>query len=251
MKISAVVITKNEEKNIKDCLSCLDWVGEIVVIDSNSDDKTREIAKKMGAKIYICSKKGFDERRNLGKEKAQGEWLLYVDADERISDKLKKEILTKIKNPEDYSAFKIPRFNTHYGKPMRHGGWYPDYQTRLIKKENLKHWQGIVHESPKIEGKIGKLVNCFIHLTHRSIKESFQKSVQWTRMEADILFGNNNSKVTIFTLIKVSLKEFIFRVFIKKGFLDGSVSWLEGMIQAFNKFLVYAQLWEKQQKSSR
>ena len=251
MKISAIVITKNEEKTIKDCLLCLDWVDEIVVIDSNSTDKTREIAQKVGAKTYICAKKSFDERRNLGKKKAQSEWLLYVDADERISDKLKKEILAKIKNPESYSAFEIPRLNIFFGRPMKHGGWYPDYQTRLFKKSNLKHWFGKIHESSKVEGKIGKLNNHFIHLSHSSIKESFEKSAVWTQMEADLFLKANHPPVTIYHLIKVPLAEFFSRVFIKKGFLDGTVGWLEGAIQAFNKFLVYGQIWEKQQKSSR
>ena len=251
MKITAIVITKNEEKNIKNCLSCLDWVDEIVVIDSNSGDKTCEIAKKMGAKIYICAKKGFDERRNLGKKKAQGEWLLYVDADERVSSKLKEEILEKIKNPKGCSAFKIPRLNIYFGKLLKHGGWYPDFQTRLFKKNDLNHWFGKIHESPKVEGKIGKLINHFIHLSHCSIKESFEKSAVWTQMEADLFLKANHPPMTIYHLIKVPLVEFFSRVFIKKGFLDGTVGWLEGVIQAFNKFLVYGQIWEKQQKSSR
>ena len=249
--MSAIIITKNEEKNIKNCLSCLDWVDEIIIVDSNSSDKTREISKKTGAKIYICSKESFDERRNLGKKKAQNEWLLYVDADERVSDKLKKEILTKIKNPEGNSAFEIPRLNIFFGRPMKHGGWYPNYQTRLIRKSNLQHWFGKIHESPRIKGKIGKLKNHFVHLSHRSIKESFEKSAVWTQMEADLFIKASHPPIKVYHLIKVPLSEFINRVFIKKGFLDGTVGWLEGAIQAFNKFLVYGQIWEKQQKSSR
>ena len=251
MKISAIVITKNEEKTIKDCLLCLDWVDEIVVIDSNSTDKTREIAQKMGVKIYICSKKGFDERRNLGREKAQNEWLLYVDTDERVSGKLKEEILMQIKNPKTFSAFKIPRLNIHYGKPLKHGGWYPDFQTRLFRKKDLSHWFGKIHESAKVNGKTGELKNHFIHLSHCSIKESFEKSALWTQMEADLFIKANHPPVTIYHFIKVPLSEFLNRVFVKKGFLDGTVGWLEGAIQAFNKFLVYGQIWEKQQKSSR
>ena len=251
MKISAIVITKNEEKNIKDCLSCLDWVDEIVLIDSGSTDKTREIAGKMGAKIYICSKKGFDERRNLGKKKAQGEWLLYVDADERVSSKLKEEILKTINNPKNCSAFEIPRLNIFFGRPMKHGGWYPDFQTRLFKKNDLRHWFGKIHESPNVNGKTGKLKNYFIHLSHCSIKESFEKSAVWTQMEADLFIKANHPPVKVYHLIKVPLVEFFSRVFIKKGFLDGTVGWLEGAIQAFNKFLIYGQIWEKQQKSSR
>ena len=249
--ISAVVITKNEEKNIKDCLSTLDWADEIIVIDSHSKDRTREIAEKIGARVYLCDKKAFDEMRNLGSKKATGNWLLYVDADERVSDKLREEILSKVKDESCFSAYRIPRLNMFFGHPMKHGGWYPDYQTRLFKKSELKTWFGAIHESAKVEGEIGKLDNHFIHLTHLSISQCFKKSAVWTEMEAELFNRAGHPKVTIFHLVKVSFSEFIDRVILKRGMLDGTVGWLEGIIQAYNKFLVYAQLWEKQQKSSR
>jgi len=198
MKISAIVITKNEEKNIKDCLFCLDWVDEIVVIDSKSSDKTREIAKRMGARVFVCNAQGFDERRNMALKKADGEWLLYVDADERVSEKLKIEILEKINNPGSYSAFEIPRLNIFFGHPMKYGGWYPDFQTRLFKKNDLSHWFGKIHASPNFNGKTGKLKNHFIHLSHCSIKESFEKSTVWTQMEANLFIKANHPPIKVY-----------------------------------------------------
>ena len=246
--ISAIVITKNEENNIKECLEVLNWTDEVIVIDSLSIDKTRQIAQKMGAKVFSCSKQGFDARRNMGAQKASGDWLLYVDADERVTPELRAEITQKTKSLDSISGFQIPRLNVFFGRKMRHGGWYPDYQTRLIRKNSLSYWFGKIHESPKINGQIGFLKNHFIHNTHRSIAEGFEKSRAWTQMEAELFYKAGHPPVLIYHLVKAPLFEFCGRIFWKRGFMDGSVGWLEGLIQAYNKFLVYAQLWEKQQK---
>lgn len=248
--ISVIIRTKNEEKMISDCLETADWADEIIVVDSGSEDKTVVIAKEKGTKVYYHPFTNFADQRNFATQKTKGEWLFYLDADERVSKKLREEIQQKIINPGQYCAFEIPRLNIFFGCSMHHGGWYPDYQTKLIKKEALKEWFGLIHESARVEGKIGQLKNNLLHLSHRSLDEGFAKSVIWTKMEADLLFAANHPKVNIFHLAKVPLEEFIKRVFAKKGFLDGIIGWLEGLIQAFNKFLVYAQLWEKQQKLS-
>lgn len=250
--LSAIIITKNEEDNIKDCLEALaGWVDEIIIIDSYSVDRTLVKAKKFKVKIYQTKTGSFAERRKIGMAKAGGEWLLFVDADERVTDKLKNEILTKVKHPSKDSAFMIPRLNIFFGRPMRYGGWFPDYQTRLFKKANLKGFFGKIHESASVEGKVGKLKNYFIHLSHLSIAKGFEKSSKWTQMEADLLFQANHPKIKIYHLLKAPLVEFLNRVISKKGLTDGTVGWLEGLIQALNKFLVYTQLWEKQQKSYR
>jgi len=231
------------------CLKTLYWAHEIVVIDSGSVDKTALLAKKRGAKVFINTFKDFSQQRNYSLDKVRGDWLLYIDADERVSKKLSREILNIVENNDVYQAYQIPRLNIFFGKPVFYGGWFPDYQTKLFKKEALKKWYGAVHESPQIEGKIGKLKNKLVHLTHRSLSECFEKSAFWTQLECELLFKANHPKVTIFHLFKVIIKEFGWRFFIKSGFRDGKIGWLESLNQAANKFLVYIQLWEKQQNS--
>lgn len=247
--ISAIVITKNEDKMLKGCLSCLGFCAEIIIVDSGSTDKTLAIGKKFGAKICQEKTNNFARKRNLGAEKAQGRWLFYLDADERLGKKLQAEIQQAVAGSR-YSAFKLPRLNLFFGKALAHGGWYPDWRTSLIKKEKLVEWFGIIHESPRIDGLVGRLTNHLVHLGHPSISDGFQKSGQWTGLEAKLLAQANHKPVGIANLAYPPLKEFYRRVIANRGFLDGQVGWLEGVIQAFNKFLVYAQLWELQQKKS-
>jgi glycosyltransferase involved in cell wall biosynthesis len=181
--------------------------------------------------------------------KARGEWLFYVDADERVSEKLRREIIKKINNHQYYVAFMIPRLNIFFGRPMKYGGWFPDYQTRLFKKANLEGFFGKIHESAEVKGNIGKLENPFIHLGHLSITKGFTKSTYWTKIESNLLFEANHLRITIFHLIKATMSEFFNRLIPRRGIKDGTVGWLEGIIQTFNKLLIYSQLWEKQQKS--
>ncbi len=251
LKISVVILTKDEEEMIKDCLQSVSFADEVIVIDSGSTDKTCKIAKKKEAKVYSHEFKDFADQRDFARKKAKGNWILYLDADERVTEKLKNEIASSIQHPaSSIGAYRIPRLNIFFGKKMRYGGWYPDHQTRLFLKKNLLGWYGAVHESPKIKGKVGTLSNHLVHLSHRSLEACFEKSKLWTKMEAELFFKAGHPKVRLLHLIKPPIKEFVWRIFIKQGFRDGTVGWLEGLVQAFNKFLVYAQLWEKQQKKS-
>jgi glycosyltransferase involved in cell wall biosynthesis len=250
-KLSVIILTKNEEKTIQGCIKSVDWADEIILIDSGSLDKTVVLGKDSGAKAYEHLFKNFADAREFGKQKAKHNWILYLDADERITSALKKEIQVIMNSESLFGSFKIPRLNVFFGKALKHGGWYPDYQHRFFKKEALLSWQGIVHESPVVKGEVGVLVNYYIHFSHRSITDGFTKSVTWTAMEASLLYNANHPKIGVMNLFKVMVEEFLDRIIFKLGFLDGSVGLLEGFIQAANKFLVYAQLWEKQQNSSR
>lgn len=237
---------------IRDCIKSVCFADEVIVIDSGSSDKTILIAKKLGAKVYVNKFEDFAKQRNFGFSKAKSDWIFYLDADERVGEELKKEILSILdRQLANIDSYQIPRLNVFFGKKMRYGGWFPDYQTRLFKKNSLKGWYGTVHESAKVKGKIATLSNSLLHLTHRSLGDCFEKSIIWTKMEAELLFKAKHPKITIFNLIKVTFGEFFYRLFLKQGFRDGTVGWFEGLIQAFNKFLVYGQLWEKQQKSYR
>lgn len=246
--ITAVVIAKNEEKWIAGCLNAIDFCDEIIVIDNGSTDKTTEIAKKYSDKIFEKQSGSFSDLRNFGLEKTKKEWILYVDADERIEESLKKEIIDIIKNP-DFSAYAIPRKNIMFGSCVKHGGWYPDYQIRLFKKDKLITWEGELHERPKVDGEIGKLTGDIIHYTHRNISETLQKKLEWSKIEAETRLKTNHPKITWPRILKVMIGEFLRRYIKQSGWRDGTVGFILAADEAFSMFVIYTRLWEMQKKS--
>src|SRR5260221_5586373 len=167
MKISAIVIAKNEEKMIEDCLKSLNFVDEILVVDTGNIDKTNTIAKKYGARIVKYTGSGsFSDWRNKGLREAKGDWILYVDADERITPTLCEE-LKKITQKEDsHSAYAIARRNFIFGKEFKHSGQYPDYQKRFFKKKDFIKWTGHVHEEQQFKGELVHLKIPMLHIKH-------------------------------------------------------------------------------------
>ena len=172
--LSAVIITKNEEDYIAGCLETVSWVDEIIVIDDNSSDKTLEICKRHTSNIYTNKFSSFPEQRNFGNAKSSCGWILSIDADERISEKLKNKILEAIKNNEN-DVFFIPHKNLFLGKWMRHGGWSPDWHIRLFKNKGVA-WSGATHEKVLLNTKAGKIHEPILHLSHRNIYDQVKKS---------------------------------------------------------------------------
>ncbi len=247
--ISAVVITKNEELMIANCLASLRFVDEIIVVDSGSTDNTLEIASREQAKIVEVNAGHFKDWRNKGKSIATSDWILYIDADERITPKLAKEIQDTIQFTSN-AAFALRRNNIHFGKWLEHGGWENDRIVRLFKRSHLVGWDGDVHESAKVDGILGELKEPLVHLTHRNIKDGLVKSASWTDIEAQLLFEAHTKPVQPFTLVRKFLMEFLRRLVFKKGYKDGMEGWVESFQQAINRFFVYERLWELQQHPS-
>lgn len=249
MKISGIVLARNAQELIKDCFESIDWLDEIVLVDTGSSDKTVEIAKNFGAKIIKSSSGNFSDWRNLGAEKAGGEWLLYIDTDERVTPLLRKEILSTISHQPltiSYIAYAIPRRNILLDHEMKWGGWWPDYVLRLIKKDSLISWQGELHEQPRLKGQIGKLKNPLIHISHRTLSEMVDKTNDWSMVEAKLLYKSAHPKMTWWRFISVAFREFWFRGILKLGFLDGAVGVIEIIYQMFSRMITYAKLWELQ-----
>lgn len=250
MKLSVVlfIFWPEEENYIEACLKSVSWVDEIVVIDNGASSKTLEIVKKYTDKIYKSDSSNFADRHNLGKEKARGDWVLYVDADERISQKLADEILQKLKNPTA-DVYKLNRINYFLGKEAKFGDRYPDYVARLFKKDKLIGWEGTIHESSKVSGKIGQLKYPLYHLTHRNIYSMMEKTINFSEHEAKLRFQKNHSPVVWWRLIRVFLSEFYIRIIKYQGWRGGTEGWIDGIFQSFSLFIVYARLWELQRRS--
>lgn len=243
--VNVIVLTKDEEDVIERCLRSVKWADEVVVVDDQSKDKTVDLAKKLKARVLTHKLEDFAAQRDWAAKKAKEKWLFYLDADEVISPPLAKKIMKMVKENR-YSAYRILREHILLGKLMKHGGWYPDYQIRLIKKESLSGWQGAVHETPIVKGEIGQIEEAILHRGHRHISRGIKKTICWSQIEASLLFKAGHPKVRIWHLLKAALSEFFSRYIFKLGFLDGLEGYLEAAMQAFNRFIVYAMLWEKQ-----
>ncbi|OGG24439.1 hypothetical protein A3A79_04620 [Candidatus Gottesmanbacteria bacterium RIFCSPLOWO2_01_FULL_43_11b] len=249
-KISAVVLTKNDEEKIKECLESLRWVDEVVLVDNESTDKTPQIAVNMGAQVVTERVQiNFSKLRNIGKEKATGEFLLYVDSDERVTAELKEEILDRVSNfnPETSPvAFFITRKNYYLGRLWP----YRDRMERFFWKRGLIEWEGKLHESPRVTGKVGQLKSPLLHYTHRTLEEMLEKTNQWSEIEADLRFRANHPPIVFWRLIRVIASAF-FDSFIKQGgWRAGVTGWIESIFQSYSAFITYAKLWEKQQAAS-
>lgn len=243
-KISAVIIAKNEEQMIIGALESLAFADEILLINNNSTDQTKEIAEKHKAKIVDINTNDFSEMRNTGLKHAAFDWILYLDADERVDEDLRNNIKKVTKEKSEFSAFKLPRKNYYLGKNE-----WPTVEKleRLFKKEYLKEWKGQIHESPIVEGKIGELEGFILHFTHRDLESMLDKTILWSQTEAMLRFNSNHPKMTWWRFPRVMITAFFNSFVVQKGFKAGATGLIESIYQAFSAFITYARLWELQQ----
>jgi len=256
--ISIVVLTKNEESMLVGCLESVKWADEIVVVDANSVDRTTELAKKFTQNVFKHGWISFSNSRNFGLSKTKGDWILYVDADERVTSQLKDEIQSVVsgqlpasqaKRGESVVACAIPRKNILLGKWQKHQGWWPDYQIRLFKKDNFKGWVGDLHEQPNYEGKLKHLKNPLIHLTHRDVLSMMQKTIEWAPIEAKLRFDVGHPKMSWWRFLRIIKVEALKRFF-GGAAKDGIEGWIELYYQTFSLFISYVKLWELQRGES-
>jgi len=244
--ISAIIITKNEADMIVNCLETLRWCNEALVIDNESSDTTAELAQRAGARV-VTAKGSFSDLRNEGLERCKADWILYIDADERVTPELALEIQKTIAQTAA-SAFYVSRENILYGYQQTHGGWGHDRVVRLFRRGALQKWEGIVHEHAVVEGETKALFHQLIHLTHRNVIDGLLKTSDWTPMEAHMLYESKIPPVTGLTVVRKGVMEVVRRLILKRGWQDGQAGWMESLIQSINRALVYIQVWELQQQ---
>ena len=250
--LSIIILAGNEESMIFDCVkSCL-WADQLILVAANSTDLTKKIAQDIDSKIKIVEtfdeyNKNFSKWRNLGYKAATSDWILYIDADERITPELKEEIENTINQDKTDSYYVIPRANHFLGKRVRYGGSYPDYVKRLYNSKFFKGYQGVLHEEPIIEGKLGYLKNDLLHFTHRDLSSMMKKTIVWTDMEAQALFESNHPPVVWWRFPRMMITKFWERLIKQKMWKDGMVGWISVLFETFDTFIIYARLWELQQ----
>jgi len=241
--ISAVVLTKNEEKNIRQCLKLLKFCDEIIVVDDYSEDKTREVAKKFGARVFVRNMDmNFSQQSNFGMEKARGDWVIFVDADERISKELAVEIKEKIKKAE-YDAFFVKRLDFIWGRWLNHGEVGSFRAVRVVKK-NMGFWKRRVH--PRFilskKAKVGFLKNPILHYPHQSVEKFLQTVDRWSSWHA-LANMEEGKKSSALTIVFYPPAHFFKNYFLKLGFLDGLQGFVFAVIMSFHSFLAWSKLW--------
>lgn len=250
IKITAVILSKNAENLIADCLDSVSFCDEILVIDDNSSDRTPEIAKMMGAQVLPYVSDSFAKKRNLGLKKAKGKWILYVDVDERLSPELTERIKKIIESKRDiYSAYRIHRQNYYLGNNP-----WPKIEKleRLFKKTKLEEWYGDLHETARVDGQIGDIEDGVIkHYTHQDLRGMLDKTITWSKIEADLRYKADHPKMSWWRFYRVMLTAFYDSYVKQKGYKVGTAGFIESMYQAFSMFITYARLWELQEKDKK
>jgi glycosyltransferase involved in cell wall biosynthesis len=247
IKLSAVIIAKNEENRIAKCLASVKWADQLVVIDNNSQDKTADISRNIGAEVHVVRIKSFAELRNIGKEKSKYSWILYVDADEIVTEELCnkiKSVIAKFRLGIDPPAYFLIRENYYLGKRWPE----QDKMQRLFLKQNLIRWVGDIHETALVNGTFATLKQPLIHDTHRTLEEMVAKTNEWSDTEAQLRLKADHPPVVAWRLFRVMWTGFADSFFNKSGWRAGTLGWIESIYQAFSMFITYAKLWEKQRK---
>lgn len=242
--LACVVITKNEEANIQDCLASVGWATERIVVDAESTDKTVELAHAAGAKVFVRAWPGFGAQKNFGIVQASSEWILIVDADERVSLPLRSEVLSRIGQWKagDPVAYEIPRKNFFYGAWVRHAGVYPDYQVRLFRRGSAEYNNVPVHENLIVQGPLGKLSSPFEHFTERRIRDHFRKFGLYTTLAAQDK-RTMVQQVGALDLLVRPLVIFFKTYLLRKGFRDGVRGLIVCGFASMYTFVKYAKLW--------
>ena len=250
--LACLIITKNEEANIQDCLASVNWTTERIVIDAESTDRTAELARAAGAKIFVRPWPGFGAQKNYGMDQVSSEWILIVDADERVLEPLKSEIQSRIARWKENEpvAYEIPRKNVFYGEWVRHAGVYPDYQIRLFRKGSARYNDVPVHENLMVKGLIGKLSNPFEHFTERRIRDHFRKFGLYTTLAAQEK-GKTVHRVHARDLLFRPLVVFVKSYLLKQGFRDGVRGLIVCVFASMYTFVKYAKLWDLTRQSAQ
>ncbi|NIA31112.1 MAG: glycosyltransferase [Actinobacteria bacterium] len=241
--ISVILITFNEEENIKACLTSVQWADEIIVVDSNSRDRTVEIARQFTEKVIVADWKGYSANKNLALENASGEWILWIDADERVTPELAQEIKNVIGMNTEKDGFEMARKAFFLGRWIKHCGWYPGYVLRLFRRQKAYFTDNKVHEGVILKGSRSRLKNALLHYTDNNLEHYLWKFNRYTSYAADELAGKQRSAGLLSILFR-PLHTFVKMYVLKLGILDGVEGLMLCLLSAGYVAMKYAKLWE-------
>lgn len=248
MRISAVILSKNEEKNIASCVGSLNFCDEVILVDDNSTDKTVEIASNLGARVLTRSlDRDFASQRNFGLERAKGEWILFIDADERVSQKLQKEIVAEISKPSQVKGYYLRREDIIWGKRFRFGET-PSLKLLRLARKGFGSWKRKIHEVWEVDDFTKILKNPLIHYPHQSLSIFIDEINFYSSLHAqeNIKEGKHSSILKIILWPKL---KFFQNTILRLGILDGTHGFVVALIMSFHSFLAWSKQWLKQRQS--
>jgi len=250
-RLTVITLTMNEEHNIADCLESVRWADEIVVIDSGSTDRTVELAKRFTPNVVTLPWRGYGAARNQALERSSGEWILWLDADERVTGELADEIRTILREPpEAVAGYAVARRAYFCGKWVRHGGWYPSRVTRLFRRGAGHFSESRVHEQLLLEGPVSRMKADLLHFTDPDLDHYFSKFSMYTTLAArDMADAHRHFRLAdlLFRPPFQFLKMYVLRL----GFLDGMHGFVLASVSSAYVFTKYAKLWELTRKTNQ
>jgi glycosyltransferase involved in cell wall biosynthesis len=243
--IASVTITKNEERNVEACLDTLRWVDEIIVVDAESTDRTVELAGAYTRLIHTRAWLGYGPQKNFAMDRATADWILIVDADERVSEELKEEIAVVIAQDRPVLAYRIPRRNFYYGRWIKGAGQYPDAQLRLVRRACGRYNDLPVHEHLEVGGPIGDLQGHLEHHTHPTIVAHEQKIDRYSTLAAEERIRAGKRDAAWYHLLFNPVWAFVKFYLLRGGYKDGLPGLVVSGFSAAHVLLKYAKLWER------
>ncbi len=246
--ISAIILAKNEETSIADAIESVSFCSEVIVIDNDSTDKTGSIAKKSGAVVKHVSSSDFSYLRNEAMKYAKHDWLLYIDADERVSDKLAKEVVKAVKESH-FTAYALRREDVFWNTKLHHGETRQAYTKGIVRlvKKGSGTWKGKVHETFVTDKSVGKLKNVLTHHSHSGVSDFLDDVNNYSTLRAQELFDTGR-KTNFLDIFFTPLGKFVYTFFILQGFRDGPPGFVYSFMMSFHSFLVRSKvylLWHK------
>ncbi len=247
LAISLVTITLNEEQNIERCIKSVPWCDDIVVVDSQSTDRTAEIAKNLGARVFVEAWRGYGPQKNRATSLAKNDWVIFLDADEALTPKLSEEIKTLFKAKAlDRDAYEFPRLSIHLGKEIRHGGWYPDRQKRFFNKTRCQ-WSDVQIHEELVAPKVGRLSGSMMHWPFKDLAHQIQKNNHYSTLQACELH-NRGIRFSCFKFWFKPVSKFVECYLLKQGFRDGMAGLIIALGAAYSVHLKWSKLWEMRLK---
>ena len=252
VKITAAIIAFNEEKKIVEAIESVRWADQIIVIDSESTDRTRELAAGAGAAVLVNPWPGFPAQKQFAVDHAANDWIFSLDADERVSEKLKNEIMEIANSLNHADGYRIPRLSVYMGRPIRHGGWYPDWQLRLFDRRKGRWKNVVIHESVVMEpgAKVEKLLGDIFHYSVEGPQEHHKMiGERYAPLAAEQMYANGR-RTSRLKAVLAAWAAFVRAYFLKAGFLDGFPGFCIAYFAAHHALMKHLMLLELQDKSN-
>ena len=247
--LSVIIITKNEAEHIGRCLASVNWADEIIVLDSGSDDDTVEICKQYTDNVFITDWPGFGIQKQRALNKAQGDWVLSIDADEVVTPELKVEIEKALQQRHN-NGYEIPRLSSYCGRQIRHGGWWPDYVLRLFRRDCGQFTDSVVHESILVQGQVGRVHSPLLHDAFVNLDEVLHKVNCYSTLGAALLYQRGVGSSLSKAILK-GLWTFIRTYWLKAAILDGRQGLMLSISNAEGTYYKYLKLLELQNRQPR